>query len=280
MQLKGLVQLKLFNFVNNTPGFSKFSLSFLQYPEILFDITFKKRKLKLNTLPVISNMIHKLLKKSVWRVMVYPRSITININKTKLNLKRNVGSLVIDGKSYREVEGYVKVKILKLELREDCWFNNILNVTGETMVDWYCTVFSKGDKLIYNTDPIKADVWRKKFRWEQFVTLKNFTIGQTRKYGHVVNIELWVSSKRHKFLIGQISIDLMPLISQERFWYNILDEKMYQFSSDDVSFDIIGLASIKIEYKPPKKLKLPKYLSTTTIPNKIDRIRRAAFKTK
>jgi len=266
--LSGSVMLKLCDFVNLIPGFSRYTLSFLNYPNFDFSLSFKTGSLKINYIPKLSKIIEPLLKKSVWSNLIYPRSKSFKIKARKIEEMRTSGKLIKYGQLSSVTEGS-----LCLQIKEVIWDtpgpkepDNAVPVMlerGNLYQDymgysWHCVVGVKGTRMVYKTEHIQSKYITRRLKWSERFTFKNLTLSDPSNIAisPFLDIDVRVLGKKWDELLGQSSINLRLLIERKGFNVNDYSVDVLKFSnSGELGFRKVGTMTLDITYLPPNSLR-------------------------
>ncbi|MES1919827.1 hypothetical protein MHBO_001587 [Bonamia ostreae] len=188
--LSGSVLLKLCDFVNLIPGFSRYTLSFLNYPKFDFALSFKTGSIKISYVPKLSKIIEPLLKKTIWTGLIYPRSKSFKIKSRKIEQMRAAGDLIKYGQLSTVTEGSLCVEIKEVVWdtpapKEPDYAVPLMLERGSLYQDdlgysWHCVVGVKGTRMVYKTEHIQSKYVTRRLKWTERFTFKNLTLSDPR----------------------------------------------------------------------------------------------------
>lgn len=254
IDFKCFAQIKLSEYINAFPSFSKFSLSLLGLPEIDFKISYKSGSLKLNYLPMISRTVEDVIKRQAWRKMLFPAELVYHLHSHKKALLRECGELVKNGVIFSEIEGKLLVN-----LQNVIWKSTHKNahelLRPSAVKNWFCTVELKGgDNIFRSKIKIAQEPSSQRIEFDEKFALHDFDQKKAAEFGNVLTVEVWCVYNHfrqpYNRCLGTALVDLSDVYHQKS-----LEKEASLFDIDDVfkgnEVKSIGDVCLTVQYVRP-----------------------------
>lgn len=185
LRVSGVVQIKLADFVNIFPGFSSFTVSFVNYPNVDFSLSFKTGSLEVTRLPKISKIIEPFLKKTVWTNFIYPKGKKFFIKTRGVDALRKAGRLIKYGQRSNELEGTLIVELKEVvwdtpKPKETDFAQPVLMQTGNSFYKlnmgffWFCVLSIKGTQMVNKSRHLHSSYITRKLKFNDTFIFKPF----------------------------------------------------------------------------------------------------------
>ncbi|MES1923240.1 hypothetical protein MHBO_004785, partial [Bonamia ostreae] len=218
--------IKFFDLVNVVPGFSKYSISILDFPEFDFNTQYVGRKFTYSNIPLISGKLNRFFKREMFANVVYPKSKVTKMNKDAVQQKRRDNNLVLNGENFDRSEGCVTVLKLEVQLNSFIkWLPNsrsmhvaVENRNGKLpdgdFLDWYCVLGLKSRHKKYMTKDKVVLYGYSTILWDEQFAFYEFSADSSDLKEKLLCVDLFLRGAEMSFLMGQCVVDLEKVLDE------------------------------------------------------------------
>jgi len=220
LKFSALLQVRVYDLVNIIPGFSKYSISFLNPPKFDYHINLTGSGLSYGFIPLVSGKINKILKRELWERVIYPETNVTEMNKEMTFQKRVSKELILNGKPFNQSESKLIVKVKGLELvslikwpsKSKPMFvaveNRDLFLQNKNYLEWFFVIGLRNGGRLYHSQYKEISFGLSSIEWNEEFIFYDFELDNGSFKGNFLSVDVYIVGKDMNHLMGQCVIDL------------------------------------------------------------------------
>lgn len=243
------IRLKLCDFANVFPGFTRVNVSFLSNPKIDFEIA--AGMVTISEIPGFHTWITRFLKTEVFSRVIFPKFGTTLLMNEDVEELRAIGGLYINGQYVRHSEGMLRVIVGTLTIHETDQANS------RAEKNFYCLFSTTGNKAIYKTH-LKSSGGNS-FMWNQSILMNSVKVDENGVESVFLKMSLFNALKDRDVFFGMAAINVSQMVRYEGILGTGNGFKSFGLTNDNREIGKIDLSlkylkpTAKIEKKPMER---------------------------